>query len=69
MKKNLSHTLIINDVSNNVNFNKNLKSDIGYKELGWIKTSPIYLKYLCKNVFEMIRQFGPLTFFVTMIMC
>ncbi len=35
--------------------------------MGRIKTSPNYLDYLCKNVFAMMKQLGPLKFFVTFI--
>jgi hypothetical protein len=42
-----------------------LKSDMGYRELIKIRTSPDYLDRLRKNVFAMIRQLGPPTFFVT----
>jgi hypothetical protein len=42
-----------------------LKSDMGYRELIKIRTSPDYLDRLRKNVFAMIRQLGPPAFFVT----
>jgi hypothetical protein len=35
--------LIANDVSTNVNFEKKLNSDLGYKELSCVKTSSNYL--------------------------
>jgi hypothetical protein len=54
-----------NDVSNNVNLDKILKLDLGYKKLGRIKTSPDYLDHINKDVFAMIRQLGPPTFFVS----
>jgi hypothetical protein len=52
-------------VSNKKNLENLLKSDIGYRELTRIRTSPDYLDRLRKNVFAMIRQLGPPTFFVT----
>ncbi len=42
-----------------------MKSDLEYKELSCIKTSSDYLDRLHKDVFAMIRQLGPPTFFVT----
>jgi hypothetical protein len=50
-------------VSNNVNLNKRLKFDLGYKELGCIQTSCDYVVCIQNNVFMMIKQLGPLTFF------
>ncbi len=50
------------DVSNNVNLNKILKSNLGYKELGCIQTSRDYVVHIQNNVFMMIKQLGPLTF-------
>jgi hypothetical protein len=52
-------------VSNKKNLENLLKSDIVYRELTRIRTSPDYLDRLHKNVFAMIRQLGPPTFFVT----
>ncbi len=54
-----------NDVSTNVNFETKLKSDLGYKELGCVKTSPNYLNWLQKYFFTMIKQLGPSTYFIT----
>jgi hypothetical protein len=45
-----------NDVSKNVNLNKILKFDLGYKELGHIKKILDYLDQFQKDVFTMIRQ-------------
>ncbi len=61
----MNHLLITNDVSNNVNLDKILKLDLGYKKLGRIRTSLDYLDHIHKDVFVMIRQLGPPTFFVT----
>jgi hypothetical protein len=61
----LDRVLKINDVSTNVNVDKILKLDLGYKELSRIRTSSDYLDCLCKDVLAMIRQLGPLTFFMT----
>jgi hypothetical protein len=63
----LNHVLIVNDLSNNVNLDKLLKYDLGYCELTRIITFPNYLDWLQKDIFAMIRQFGPPTFFVTFI--
>jgi hypothetical protein len=65
----LNRVLKASDVSTNVNLNKILKSNLGYKELRHIRTSWNYLDCLCINVFAMIRQFGPPTFFVTFTTC
>jgi len=42
-----------------------LHSDLGYMNLSRLCTSPDYLSQLRKDVFVMIRQLGPPTFFVT----
>ncbi len=56
-----------NDVSNNVNIYKLSKSNLGYYELTCIRTFAYYLNHLQKDIFAMIKQFGPPTFFVTFI--
>ncbi len=61
----MDRVLITNDVSNNVNLDKILKSDLGYKEWGYIRTSPDYLDHIRKYFFAMIKELGPPTFFVT----
>jgi hypothetical protein len=61
----LDHVLKVNDVSINVNLDKILKSCLGYKELSRIRTFLDYLDRLCKDVFAMIKQLGPPTFFMT----
>ncbi len=58
----MNHVLIANDVSNNVSLKKTLKLDLGYKELGHIRTSLDYLDHIHKDVFAMIKQLEPLTF-------
>jgi hypothetical protein len=55
-------------VSNNVNLDKLLKVNLRYKELGHIRTFPKHLYCLHKDVFAMIRQLGPPTFFVAFTM-
>jgi len=45
-----------------VNLDKIFKLDLGYKELGRIRTSSDYLDHIHKDVFAMIRQLGPPTF-------
>jgi hypothetical protein len=61
----LNNVLIINNLPNNVNLNKLLKYDLGYCELMHIITFLDYLNRFLKDIFAMIRQFGPPTFFVT----
>jgi len=41
-----------------------LKLDLSYKELSHVKTSLNYLNFFCKEVFAMIKQLDPPTFFV-----
>jgi hypothetical protein len=65
----LDRVLKVSDVSTNVNLYKILKLDLGYKELSCIRTSPNYLDHLHKDVFAMIRQLGPPTFFMTFTTC
>jgi hypothetical protein len=67
-EKLLSHVFIINDVWNNVNLDKLLKFNLGYKKIECMKIYLDYLDYFCKNIFTMIRQLKPLTFFVTFTM-
>jgi hypothetical protein len=50
-------------VSIDVNLDKILKSDLGIWELNCIRTFPNYLDHLQKDLFAMIKQFGPPTFF------
>jgi hypothetical protein len=42
------------------------KSYIGYRDLQALRTLPNYLEGLRKNLFAMIKQLGPPTFFVTL---
>jgi hypothetical protein len=48
-----------------INLEKILKSDIRYIYFKNIHISPDYLQQIKKNIFVMIRQLGPPTFFVT----
>jgi hypothetical protein len=57
--------LLARDVKYKQNFEKILKSDIGYIDFKNIHISPDYLHKIQKNIFAMIRQLGPPTFFVT----
>jgi hypothetical protein len=57
----LNRVLKISDVLINVN--------LGYKQLSRIRKFPNYLDCLRENVFVMIRQLGPLTFFMTFTTC
>jgi hypothetical protein len=61
----LDCVLRASDVSTNVNLDKILKSYLGHKKLSHIRTSSDYLDHFRKNVFVMIMQLGPPTFFVT----
>jgi len=53
------------NVINKPNLDKILNSKLGCRELKSICTSPYYLHHPKKNVFAIIHQLGPLTFFVT----
>jgi hypothetical protein len=53
------------DVKEKVNLEKIMKSDIGYIDFKNIRTSPDYLQQNKRNIFAMIRQLGPPTFFIT----
>lgn len=53
------------NVINKPNLDKILNSELGCREFKSIHTSPYYLHHLKKNVFAIIHQLGPLTFFVT----
>ena len=46
------------------NLDRILKSDIGYMDLKSIRTSPYYHLGVCRNLYAMIRQLGPPTFFL-----
>ncbi|MCO5599964.1 hypothetical protein L7F22_054071 [Adiantum nelumboides] len=54
------------DVVANTNIEALLSSQIGYKDFESLRTSPDYKTKLKKNIFAMIRQLGPPTFFVTL---
>jgi hypothetical protein len=58
-------TLLARDVKYKPNLEKILKYDIGYVDFKNIRISPDYLNQIQKNIFTMIRQLGPPTFFVT----
>ena len=57
--------LFAKDVKYKVNLEKILRSDIGYIDFKNIRISPDYLQQNKKTIFEMIRQLGPPTFFIT----
>ncbi len=59
------HQLQARDVINKPNLDVILHSDLGYLDLLGLHTSPNYLSRLRKDVFTMILQLGPQTFFVT----
>lgn len=48
------------------NLDKLLQSHIGFRDLEKLRTSPDYVEGLRKNLFAMIRQLGPPTFFITL---
>ncbi len=55
------------DVINKPNLDVILHSNLGYMDLSGLHTSFDYLSRLRKDVFVMIQQVGPPTFFVTFI--
>lgn len=57
--------LLAKDVKHKTNLEKILKSDIGYIDFKHIHISPYYLDQIKKNIFAMICQLGPPTFFFT----
>ena len=57
--------LLAKDVKSKPNLDRILKSDIGYMDLKSIRTSPDYHLAIRRNLYAMIRQLGPPTFFVT----
>ncbi len=59
----LDCVIIISDVLTNVNLDKILKSDLVFKKLNYIKSFLDYLDCLCKDMFMIIKQFGPSMFF------
>jgi hypothetical protein len=61
----LDRVLKVSDVSINMNLDKILKSGLGCKKLNRRRTFSDYLDCFYKDVFVMIRQLGPPTFFVT----
>jgi len=61
----LRRQLQARDVINKPNLDVILHFDLGYMDLSGLCTSFVYLSRLRKDVFVMIRQLGPSTFFVT----
>ncbi len=61
----LYHVLKVSDVLINVNLDKILKSCLGCNKLSRTITYSDYLDHFHKDVFTMIRQLSPPTFFVT----
>lgn len=57
--------LFAKDVKTKLNLEEILKSNIDYIDFKRIRISPDYCQQLKKNVFAMIRQLGPPTFFLT----
>ena len=58
--------LMAKDVRKKPNLDRILKSDIGYRDLKAIRTSPDYLENIRKKLYAMIRQVGPPTFFISL---
>jgi hypothetical protein len=67
-KQLLGHVFTSIDVLNNVNLDRLLKSNLGYKEWGRIRTFPNHLDCFHKDAFVLIKQLGPPTFFITFTM-
>ena len=57
-------TLTTGQIVQQPNLDKILESDIGFRDLEKLRTSPDYIEGLRKNLFAMIRQLGPPTFFI-----
>ena len=53
------------EVKSKASHEKFLKNPIAYRSLKAIRTSPNYYENMKKDLFSMIRQLGPPTFFVT----
>ena len=53
------------EVKSKANLEKTLKTPIAYRSLKVIRTSPDYYENMKKDLFAMIRQLGPPSFFVT----
>ena len=65
-KGKLGHTVLhAKDVQDDTNIDRMLHSRIGFRDFDSLRTSPDYKQKQKKNVFAMIRQLGPPTFFVT----
>jgi len=59
-------TLIAVDVAKEPNLDNILQSYTGFRDLKRLYTSPDYIEGLRKNLFAMIRQLCPPTFFITL---
>ena len=59
-------TLTVGQIVEQPNLDKILESHIGFHDLEKLRTSPDYIEGLRKNLFAMIRQLGPPTFFITL---
>ena len=58
--------LTTGQIAEEPNLDKILESHIGYCKLEKLQTSSDYVEGIRKNLFAMIRQLGPPTFFVTL---
>ncbi len=59
-------TIKVYQIQNKPNLNNIFKSYLGYCDLKGLRNSFNYFERLRKKIFIMIRQFGLLTFFVTL---
>jgi hypothetical protein len=58
--------LMTSQIVEEPNLSKILESHLGFCDLEKLRTSPDYVEGLRENIFPMIRQVGPPTFFVTL---
>jgi len=59
-------TLTSSQIVQEPNLDKILQSHIDFRDLERLCTSPNYIQGLRKNLFAMIKQLGPPTFFITL---
>lgn len=66
MGKLIGRTLTASQIIHEPNLDKILLSHISFRDLEWLRTSLNHTQDLKKNLFAMIRELGPLTFFITL---
>ena len=59
-------TLTAQDIKDSTNIKKIIQFDQGYKFLATLRGSPPYFEKAKKDIFAMLRQLGPATFFVSL---